>query len=112
MTKRKLSYEITQAEIDSFSSISVRMDNIEKTIAEAKADPATSEAFWTAAFNHKDKISAELADWWNKLKARLGVSLDAARVDPNAGCLFELIGDDGKVDTVSFIDPSLVAFEK
>lgn len=107
--KRKLDYELTNEEVDSFRAINVRMDTIERTIKEA--DKNAPEAFFTAALNKKEQVAESLRKWWDGLQARLGVNLGSARVDPEAKVLFELIGPDGKVDTTTSIDPITIDFE-
>lgn len=107
--KRKLSeYELTKAELDKFRSISVRMDNIEKTIE--GADKNAPESFWSAAFKHKDSLSVELREWWTEVQGRLH-SPDEARVDPNAGCLFVLVDENGNIDGTSSVDILSVDWE-
>jgi len=107
--KRKLTeYELTKDELDKFRSISVRMDNIETTINTAAKD--SPEAFWSAAFKHKDGLSVELRDWWTEVQGRLH-SPDEARCDPNAGCLFVLVDANGNIDSTSSVDTNAIDWE-
>ena len=97
--KRKLpEYQLTAKEIEDFRSLNVRMDNIQKTIE--TADKNAPEAFWTAAFKHKDELSVELSNWWTNVQTRLHTP-NEARVDANAGCLYLLIDENGNVDATS-----------
>ena len=109
MTKRKLDVAITEAEIAEFKSIGTRQNNIAQTIAGASKN--APESFFSAAFKHQDKLKEEEVAWWEKIQKKYNTP-DSARCDVVAGCLFELIDDNGNVDVTTTIDPSLVAFEK
>lgn len=99
--RKKLDYELTQDEINAFRSINVRMENIEKTIN--SADKNAPEAFWSAAFKHKDELTVELREWWTSIQTKYK-SPDAARMDPNAGCLFVLLDENGNEDAETSLD--------
>ena len=108
--KRKLDVELTHESLESFKSISIRMDGIEDQLKSAREDGA-SESFLNAAFKHKDALQVELKDWWDNEKKLHSVP-GSARVDPTAECFFELVDEDGNVDTTSKVDPSTIEFVK
>lgn len=110
--KRKLGIEPTEKELEEFKSISIRMDGIEEQLKTAREEGSASEAFFNAAFAHKDKLQVELKDWWEKAKANHKDLPGSARVDTEANCFFELVDADGKIDTTSRIDPTTIEFLK
>jgi hypothetical protein len=50
-------------------------------------------------------------NWWDNEK-KLHPIPGSARVDPEAECFFELVDEDGNVDTTSKVDPSTIEFVK
>jgi len=108
--KRKLDIALSSESLEAFKSISVRMDGIEEQLREAREEGA-AESFLNAAFTHKDKLQMELKDWWDAEKKKSNVP-GSARVDPEAECFFELVDEDGNVDTTSKVDPSTIEFLK
>ena len=110
-SKRKLAVELTADSLESFKAISIRMDGIEDQLKTAREEGA-SESFLNAAFAHKDKLQLELKEWWDNEKKLHSDLPGSARVDPEAECFFELVDEDGNVDTTSKVDPSTIEFVK
>ena len=100
--KRKLNVELSSESLESFKSISVRMDGIEDQLKAAREEGA-SESFFNAAFAHKDKLQIELKDWWDNEKKSHADLPGSARVDTEAGCFFELVDEDGNVGAIGCV---------
>lgn len=90
---------VEPGDIDKFKKLQIKIDNINNQINSASgvvglASKDTREAYFTAAFKHRDEIQDQLTDWWDAMKSKYGVP-DSVKADFDRHCFFECVDKDG-----------------
>lgn len=90
---------VNPEDINTFKKLQIKIDNINNQINFASGiigstSKDTREAYFTAAFKHRDEVQDQMTDWWEMIKTKYGVS-DSVKADFDRHCFFECVDKDG-----------------